>query len=366
MIKDFSIKNYKSLKDITFNSLNRINVFIGDNNAGKSNVLEALMLYASNLSLDAIKSVLDKRGDDTTFFTNNSVYPNPLINFSPIVYNYDIGILQNEGISIGDKNKKVTLKCMQRVVFQSGSRGVITLRSANNNRIPVGAQLLNSELVLVNERSRGANVIISLQQPIINQSIVAPTPILPYHYVICPERRDISIDSLWGNITMTPLQPYVLKALKIIEPHITNFNITRNANNQIIPKITIDNNSPIPLYSMGDGVCHILNIVLALLNSKDGMLLLDEVDSGLHYTKHQELWRIILELSQKLNVQIFASTHSSECLRAFASICMDSQNQSEGTIYIIRKDESGNITNSSLQNMEAIDERAMLYPDTIR
>ena len=58
-------------------------------------------------------------------------------------------------------------------------------------------------------------------------------------------------------------------------------------------------------------------IALALVNAKDGMLLIDEVDTGLHYSVLPDLWKLIFEVAHRLNVQVFATSHSWDCIQAF-------------------------------------------------
>jgi AAA15 family ATPase/GTPase len=48
MVHRLSIKNYKSVKNLEINT-KRINVFIGEHNSGKSNILEALSWFSPNL-----------------------------------------------------------------------------------------------------------------------------------------------------------------------------------------------------------------------------------------------------------------------------------------------------------------------------
>ncbi len=61
----------------------------------------------------------------------------------------------------------------------------------------------------------------------------------------------------------------------------------------------------------------LLGIILALVNTKDGILLIDEIESGLHYSVQPDMWRLIFETAAKLNVQAFATTHSWDCIEAF-------------------------------------------------
>lgn len=63
-------------------------------------------------------------------------------------------------------------------------------------------------------------------------------------------------------------------------------------------------NRPVPLTSLGDGMNRVLGIMLALIAAKGGLLLIDEVENGLHYSVQADLWRLILEMAEQLDVQV--------------------------------------------------------------
>jgi AAA15 family ATPase/GTPase len=93
---------------------------------------------------------------------------------------------------------------------------------------------------------------------------------------------------------------------------------------------------------MGDGINRILTIILALVNSDNGFLLLDEFENGLHYTVQEKMWKIIFDLSNTLNVQVFATTHSEDCISGFQRVLNNSDNSQSGKL--IRLDNNcGNI-----------------------
>ena len=74
------------------------------------------------------------------------------------------------------------------------------------------------------------------------------------------------------------------------------------------------------LSEFGDGVKHFLNIILSLYLNKDSILYLDEIENGIHYSNLDKLWEIILTISKDQNVQVFATTHSKECIESYARV----------------------------------------------
>jgi AAA15 family ATPase/GTPase len=99
-----------------------------------------------------------------------------------------------------------------------------------------------------------------------------------------------------------------------------------------IPMVKIINSDePLPLYSLGDGMLHALGISIALVNAKDGILLIDEFENGLYYTVQPDLWQLIFQVARHLNVQVFATTHSWDCVEAFQKAAQE-DTQNEGVL----------------------------------
>ena len=95
-----------------------------------------------------------------------------------------------------------------------------------------------------------------------------------------------------------------------------------------IPFVRVENLSePIPLRALGDGVNRLFGLALALTNAKDGLLLIDEIENGIHYSVQADLWRLVFETAARLNVQVFATTHSYDCIKAFEEAARESEEE---------------------------------------
>ena len=75
---------------------------------------------------------------------------------------------------------------------------------------------------------------------------------------------------------------------------------------------------------------------MALVNAKGGILLIDEIESGLHYSVQPDMWRLVFETAAKLNVQVFVTTHSLDCLRAFESAASE-RGEEESMLISLRR-----------------------------
>jgi len=85
------------------------------------------------------------------------------------------------------------------------------------------------------------------------------------------------------------------------------------------------------LGSMGDGMWRLLALALSAVRAKGGALLVDEIDTGVHYTALPEVWRFLLEVSEQLDVQVFATTHSRDCVEALAE-ALEARGDSAATV----------------------------------
>ena len=95
-------------------------------------------------------------------------------------------------------------------------------------------------------------------------------------------------------------------------------------------------NGFIHLLSLGQGVNRLFEIALALVNAKDGLLLIDEIENGLHYSVQPAVWRMIFDMSRKLNVQVFATSHSWDCIKAFRAAVANNK-QEDSLLISLRK-----------------------------
>ena len=81
-----------------------------------------------------------------------------------------------------------------------------------------------------------------------------------------------------------------------------------------------DGDRRLPIGSYGEGMRRLLAVSLALVGTKNGCLLIDEIDTGFHWTVMEDMWRLVVEAAQRSSVQVFATTHSFDCIRALGAL----------------------------------------------
>src|SRR5262249_1285242 len=117
----------------------------------------------------------------------------------------------------------------------------------------------------------------------------------------------------FGELEAAKRQDEILPALQILEPRLKRLSLIPLSAE---PVIDGDIGLPrlVPVAFMGDGVRRLLSIVLAIANASGGVVLIDEIENGLHYSVQKQVWQAIAKAARRLDVQVFATTHSWECL----------------------------------------------------
>jgi AAA15 family ATPase/GTPase len=145
--------------------------------------------------------------------------------------------------------------------------------------------------------------------------------------------------SLWDKVALTPNENLVLRALQFLDQDIERI-AAQSAQTYYQTRGGFiikwrGNEQPIPIGSMGDGMWRMLAMAIAITQCKGGVLLVDEIDTGLHYTVTSDMWRLIFGAAKDLDVQVFATTHSFDCIHSLASVCL-SETDSTNTVTLQR------------------------------
>jgi AAA15 family ATPase/GTPase len=161
------------------------------------------------------------------------------------------------------------------------------------------------------------------------------------------------IVNLWSPLT--ELEDTIVSALKFLEPSIERIASLPNTifwsptarGGFVVKQSGIA--QPIPIGSFGDGVWRMFSLAVALSRSQDSVLLIDEIDTGLHYSVMDEMWKFVDRVSALLNVQVFATTHSYDCIRSLSGICANRDCDSDITIQRIEAGKTDSIPFSAEQ-----------------
>jgi hypothetical protein len=159
-----------------------------------------------------------------------------------------------------------------------------------------------------------------------------------------------TVSELFDQVVLTPDEDFVIEALRIIDPLIERIATTGTDRGRLAYSRGIGYRGGlfvrcsgvterIPVGSLGDGIWRLLGLALALVRTEGGILLVDEIDTGLHYGVMGDMWKLVNETSRKHDIQVFATTHSRDCYESLAAVCRDST--SDGSEITIQRVEQG-------------------------
>jgi len=346
MIESIDIKRFRNLDDLRIESLSKINLITGKNNTGKSTLLEAIALYTTNCDLNIMYQLLKERGEYyQQNLSNINVTETNLKALSSFFTNRTVSYSKNNAIIIGTIQNTLHVK-------QDTFDNSISLRFVKfyDELIRQGEEPVNirKRTIIENGDSQIVDYKIGFEIRAGINSFVLPLDDerlfkrIGFQGIGNVENlqfiRTRNIDNeingkLWDNIALTTKEQYVIDALKIIEPEVERVAFIGEGNRSRSAVIKLSNNNNVlPLRSMGDGINRILTIILALVNSDNGYLLIDEFENGLHHSIQLKLWEIIFNLVNKINIQLFVTTHSEDCISGFEHVLNSPQNYVDGKV----------------------------------
>lgn len=326
MIRDMTISNYRLFHHFQLDSIAGVNLIVGANNAGKSSLLEAIHLLTSDDVRSSLIYILSERGE----FVSGTIDPR-----------LDRG--RTGGYQVSQIFHNRVLKPGQVASIHSALDKELTLRmflqeakslyNQEADQLPMFHVDETDEIIgdgrvefLVFERNGNGS-----ETPPERMRITEDGLLLGRQYlrrIAHPKGRSRFLTTnyigyeelavLWDKITLTPKEDKVVEALQILEPKVDRISFTssQTSNSGILLKLKGEI-EPVPLGSMGDGMRRILAIIASLVSVDEGTLLVDEIDTGLYHETITDMWRLVLETSIKQDAQVFATTHSWDCVKAF-------------------------------------------------
>ena len=130
---------------------------------------------------------------------------------------------------------------------------------------------------------------------------------------------------IWDNVLIAGRESEVINALNILEEdlqsiHFLTGDFRRTQGSAGILLGFRGDTRRVPIGSYGDGMRRLLALSLSLIQAANGFLLIDEIDTGLHWTVMADMWRLIIHTARQSSIQVFATTHSYDCIRGLAAL----------------------------------------------
>jgi AAA15 family ATPase/GTPase len=310
-LTSFEVSGFKRFSDLKVSNIGQFNLIVGDNNTGKTSLLEALLVhkessYFHNYLADILYHVKK--------FTNLSSH----------YFSYYFA----EGKSIFQRQMifKLERKALGFETIQYTQEGPINfsqhyLLNANPNPNDKGAQC----------RFDNTNE---------NRNYEYSSPFIPYGPLYSHE-----LTKIYGK----EIQVYVdrkndlINALSHIIPNIMNIEVSASHSYSPVLLIAEHNKNILsPLGTYGDGVLKLYRILLSLFASSDyNRLMIDEIDTGIHYSRLKSFFISLLKVAKEQKKQVFATTHSKECIESYRDALIELGYKDEGRIIRLADTKSG-------------------------
>lgn len=309
MFTELRIRNFRLFEDLTIKGLRRINLFVGKNNSGKSAAVEAVVLLAVPY------------GPFQMNLTRSMKVPPDEYAFDSYLRSFFRDLDASEEIEITAKHSEFGIrKCMAAVVQApdasvladrppTESIGKLPSQAALKVRLEEHDRYLQYQTLLDNERERLA---------LAEQKESTPPP-RSFSLEYVPTNLDLGkpvIDRL-SELRKEKRTQFILDVLRQIEPRLAD-----------VPEVLMDHDVPnlfcdigigklVPLGLMGQGLARVLRLVLMIESGSQGdITVIDEIENGLHHESLFDVWRALSETAHRYDKQVFATTHSYECIRS--------------------------------------------------
>lgn len=310
MITKLDIENFKDLNTLKINNLSQVTLISGKNNIGKTSILEAIILLLNNNQSSAIVPFLANR--EIKDFSVNRLY-NEGIEFETAVSGIFCNHSLSKKISITSNDRTLDICINDATPYKNDDYNSVTdsleLTYFINN-IKVNYTSLKGS-----DGKYKANI--SKWKPdsvstfLINEHGGLDSITNKFN-----RSSKSNVVDLFDSIRKNPqenLKDKLIQGLKLLDKTIEDVEIGINQISKE-PQIELSRSTskPVPLSSFGHGMKRFFNIILATVCAKNGVLLIDEIENGIHYSVLGEMWTLIFELAKLNNCQIIATTHSWE------------------------------------------------------
>ena len=323
-ISSFQAIRYRGISGLSLSSLSRANLITGVNGVGKTALIEAIWLFAGRHNLGFLwdagvqrssHTMLDPVAELADIFIElrgqeNGKNGNWKVEFEPIE--------QFEGMPLGvsdfDGSLQISIVgrlhgCIDDAPLPNAP---FTARKTPWGEVTYGVPL--------NQAKKGACIIEGTN----------------WHFATSDEYLQ-----RYSDMVRDGHKPALTEAINLILPGIKDIELLTDKAGKSYLSANTSTGARLPLQALGGGVVRLFRLYLNFFTARNGMVLVDEVENGLHYSVLQDLWRLVRRTMDEWNVQFVATTHSSECIEA-AMAAFESE-PSDLSIHKLYADESGNV-----------------------
>ena len=327
MLTRVEIANYRGFNSYRMAGLTRLNLLVGKNNSGKTALLEGIQFLTSRGDPAVLAEVAERRGeiigrrpelrelffiDICHFFHGHTLALDTSFSFSG-----DNGYPPIAVKIFADKNGRAASG--QPRQERTGVPGFYL-------KISGGAKVDRDEPRFRISREGGVDF---EAPPRFRRPGVSRRSRGPQVRFVGPDSLDsIDLAMMWDEVTLTGQEMDVAGAMRVLEGNLESLHFLTGmfasgyfpSRGGIVVGIR-GQEQRVPLGSMGDGMRRLMALATSLAFTKDGCLFVDEIDTGLHYSVMPDVWKLIITKAAASNTQVFATTHSWDCIEGLSVLC---------------------------------------------
>lgn len=330
MIQELFVKSFRGIRDLSVDTLSQINLIVGDNNCGKTSVLEAIQLLTPTSNLGNIYRIARQRDVMSGYF-RNSVYDSFICMFPHDGRNMDIfvsGICDNKVVSyeVWGLQKRIILdsKDMDKMMVLGYGRTMdeLEVEAFEGQIFFRNGEDVHSRELKINQLSRLSGV--SLREG------------REYDIVYVAPFEHLKGSVIGRIIKNDEYKQICLRAMQLFDPDIVDMMIfTNDEDDRPVEYLKHARLGNMPLSTFGDGIKKVLALANAVAKAAGGILLIDEIETAIHKKYYDEIFRFIVIVCKKFNVQVFITTHSLEAIDGLLATQDYEEQETEDRIRVV-------------------------------
>ena len=332
MYSSIRIQGYRGLDSFRMQGLGRVNLLVGTNNSGKTSILECIELLRSAGDPTVLSTIAGRRGewaytDDRDARAALGTRPD-LVDVSHLFPNHELGsTIRIEAHHGGDANPapndRVTVYLKDLSGPGHNEPNAEPEGDDDDARLDLRVEWLNPEGEYLTRVFVTDEGLLLWPRRVMRSRNGSGQAV---QFIRTSGVKAGGVAQSYSKFKFTDKDEPIKQALRIVEPAIEDIapdaggrRLDRDAPGGVILKLR-GVAGQVPIGSMGDGMWRMLGLALAIANAEGGVLLVDEIDTGLHYSVLEGMWRMVSEQAAALSVQVFATTHSRDCYESLAVV----------------------------------------------
>lgn len=317
MITALAFSNFRCFQDFSLTGLKRITLVSGQNNSGKTALLEGIYLMLGGLKANVLLDLDFIRGIEFGIAQQDQARARmniePLKLWQTLFYNMDAVRPLEVGL-VMDGQTDCALRLVQK------ARSSIDINIENYlpvSSMPASAVSLHFSCHVNDKEIASGNFEINGSALAHNSQVKRSAPLFPQCFYLGPGRliNQQTVAEWIGQIDLANSRGRLVTSLARLMPQITDiFVVTQQGGTDIFCRL--ENGKALPIRAMGDGINKLLVYLAAMTGNRGAIFLLDEIENGFHYSFLETLWELLFAAARDNDCQIIATTHSRECIGA--------------------------------------------------